>query len=137
LLDEARWELEFLLKMQVPQGHEREGLVHHKIHDTSWTPLPFAPPVEWRERYLHPPSTAATLNLAATAAQCFRVFSALDPELAERCRVAAIRAWNAAQRFPNLYAQQYSRQGGGPYDDADVSDEMYWAAAELYISFKT
>jgi endoglucanase len=137
ILDEARWEMEFLLKMQVPPGHEKSGMAHHKIHDTSWTPIGMAPPPEWKERFLHPPSTAATLNLAATAAQCFRVWREIDADFAERCRLAAIRAWNAAQKFPKVFAPQYSNQGGGPYDDSDVSDEFYWAAAELYISFKT
>jgi endoglucanase len=26
--------------------------------------------------------------------------------------------------------------GGGPYDDENVSDEFYWAAAELFITTK-
>lgn len=134
LLDEARWELEFLLAMQVPEGHEKAGMAHHKIHDTAWSTLGRVPPEMKQERFLHPPSTAATLNLAATAAQATRVFRDVDPEFADRCRLAAIRAWNAAQRFPAIYAPQYSSQGGGPYDDTDVSDEFYWAAAELYVS---
>jgi endoglucanase len=137
LLDEARWEMEFLLKMQVPPGHDNSGMVHHKIHDSAWTTLGRVPPEVWKERYLHPPSTAATLNLAATAAQCIRIWKEIDPAFSERCRLAAIRAWNAAQRFPAVFAPQYSSQGGGPYDDTDVSDEFYWAAAELYISLKT
>jgi endoglucanase len=135
LLDEARWELEFLLAMQVPPGQEKSGMVHHKIHDSSWTTLGRVPPETWKERYLHAPSTAATLNLAANAAQCFRLWKELDHDFAERCRVAAIRAWNAAQTFPALYAASYDSQGGGPYDDGDVSDEFYWAACELYLAF--
>jgi len=137
LLDEARWEMEFLLKMQVPPGHDNSGMVHHKIHDSSWTTLGRVPPETSKDRYLHAPSTAATLNLAATAAQSFRIWKDIDAEFAERCRLAAIRAWNAAQRFPKVYAPQYANQGGGPYDDNDVSDEFYWAAAELYISLGT
>ena len=39
LLDEARWELEFMLKMQVPDGQPKAGMVHHKIHDKEWTAL--------------------------------------------------------------------------------------------------
>ena len=136
VLDESRWELEFLLGMQVPQGHEKAGMAHHKLHDSSWSTLGRVPAERWKERYLHPPSTAATLNLAATAAQCFRLWKELDVDFAERCRVAAIRAWNAAQRFPALYAVNYGGGGGGgPYDDNDVSDELYWAACELFLSF--
>jgi endoglucanase len=137
VLDESRWELEFLLGMQVPPGHEKSGLVHHKIHDSAWSTLGRVPPETWRERFLHPPSTAATLNLAATAAQGFRLWKEIDPEFAERCRTAAIRAWNAAQRFPALYAINYGGGGGGPYDDNDVSDELYWAACELFLAFGT
>jgi endoglucanase len=137
VLDEARWELEFLLKMQVPPGHEKSGMVHHKIHDSAWTTLGRVPPETWKERYLHAPSTAATLNLAAVAAQGTRIFRELDPAFAERCRLAAIRAWNAAQKFPAVYAPAYENVGGGPYDDGDVSDEFYWAAAELFITVKS
>jgi endoglucanase len=137
LLDEVRWELEFLLKMQVPAGHEKSGMVHHKIHDSAWTTLGRAPPERAEQRYLHAPSTAATLNLAAVAAQCSRIWREIDPPFANRCRLAAIRAWNAAQKFPAVYAPQYANVGGGPYDDSDVSDEFYWAAAELYITLKS
>ena len=33
ILDEARWEIDFLLKMQVPDGRPLAGMAHHKIHD--------------------------------------------------------------------------------------------------------
>jgi len=135
LLDETRWELEFLLEMQVPVGQAKAGMVHHKIHDSSWTTLGRVPPETSNDRFLHAPSTAATLNLAATAAQGFRIWKDIDPAFAERCRLAAIRAWNAAQQFPAIYAPNYANQGGGPYDDGDVSDEFYWAACELYLAF--
>ena len=69
ILDEARWELEFLLKMQVPDGKPLAGMAHHKMHDEQWTGLPLLPSDDPQKRELHPPSTAATLNLAATAAQ--------------------------------------------------------------------
>ena len=136
LLDEVRWELEFLLKMQIPPGSDRAGLVYHKIHDNYWTPLGQAPQTNARTRYLHPPSTAATLNLVAVAAQAARIWRDIDPQFAERCRVAAVRGWNAAQKFPKLYASPMSNNGGGPYDDSQVADEFYWAAAELFITLR-
>ena len=40
ILDEARWELEFLLRMQVPAGKPLAGMAHHKMHDANWTGLP-------------------------------------------------------------------------------------------------
>ena len=136
LLDEARWELEFLLKMQIAPGNEKSGLVYHKVHDNYWTPLGAAPQQHARTRYLHPPSTAATLNLVAVAAQAARIWRDIDPAFAERCRLAAVRGWNAAEKFPKLFASPMSNNGGGPYDDNQLSDEFYWAAAELYITVR-
>src|SRR5205823_12710496 len=72
LLDETRWELEFVLGMQVPDGSPLAGMAHHKIHDDDWTPLPTAPASDTTPRHLHPPSTAATLNFAAVTAPCAR-----------------------------------------------------------------
>jgi len=144
VLDEARWELEFLLAMQVPQGEELAGMVHHKIHDVTWAGMPLLPPTQYDNRtanpnayagrYLYPPSTAATLNLAATAAQCARIWREIDADFADRCLIAAETAWQAAIDHPDLLAGHTPGQGGGDYTDANVEDEFFWAAAELFIT---
>lgn len=144
ILDEARWEMEFLLSMQVPEGEDLAGMAHHKIHDESWAGMPMIPPGEVDNdnahaiagtgRYLFPPSTAATLNLAATGAVCARVWKNIDPIFAKECLSAAENAWDAANANPGLYAGNTPGQGGGNYDDRSVSDEFYWAAAELFIT---
>ncbi|MEV2241633.1 glycoside hydrolase family 9 protein [Micromonospora sp. NPDC049891] len=133
ILDEARWELEFLLRMQVPAGKPLAGMAHHKIHDRNWTGLPMQPEDDPEPRELHPPSTAATLNLAAVAAQCARLFAPYDKEFAQRCGKAAKTAYAAAKANPARYAPS-TGNGGGPYDDTNVTDEFYWAAAELYLT---
>jgi len=135
ILDEARFELEFMLKMQVPDGKPRAGMVHHKIHDKEWTALGMFPDQDAQPRFLWPPSTAATLNLAAPAAQAARIFAKLDKKFSDRCLKAAEKAWAAAVANPAVYAGT-AAIGGGPYDDKDVSDEFYWAAAELYATTK-
>ena len=134
LLDEARWELEFLLKMQVPANQPLAGMVHHKVHDEKWTSLGLAPHESTMKRWLHAPSTAATLNLAAVAAQAARIWKGIDASFADRCLSAAERAWAAAQANPNRIAPGADKEGGGPYDDPDVSDEFYWAAVELFVT---
>ncbi|CAA9253433.1 MAG: GH9, partial [uncultured Chloroflexia bacterium] len=134
ILDEARWEMEFLLKMQVPDGEPLAGMVHHKIHDDSWTGLPMRPDQDPKQRVLRPPSTAATLNLAAAAAQSARVWEAFDAAFAARCLRAAERTWQAALANPAVYAPASDSEGGGAYNDENVSDEFYWAAAELYAT---
>ncbi|MFF0558500.1 glycoside hydrolase family 9 protein [Streptomyces sp. NPDC004266] len=134
VLDEARWELDFLMRMQVPEGRPYAGMAFHKVHDAAWTGMPLRPDQDPQPRELHRPSTAATLNLAAAAAQCARVFRPYDSAYADRCLSAARRAWTAARTDPALYAPGSDGTGGGAYDDTRVTDEFYWAAAELYAT---
>jgi endoglucanase len=144
VLDEARWEMEFLLSMQVPEGQTLAGMAHHKLHSEVWHDMPGAPPTSEENdnanliadvgRYVYAPSTAATLNLAATAAQCSRLWKDIDTEFSQTCLSAAKRAWKAALANPQIYAGNNPGNGGGNYDDTQVSDEFYWAAAELFIT---
>ncbi|TCC05785.1 glycoside hydrolase family 9 protein [Kribbella soli] len=133
VLDEAKWELDFLLRMQVPAGQPLAGMVHHKIHDEKWTGLPLAPAADPQQRYLYPPSTAATLNLAALGARCARVYAKWDKAFATRCLQSAETAWTAARQHPAVYAPA-GGEGGGAYDDTKVTDEFSWAAAELFAA---
>lgn len=153
LLDEARWEMAFLLSMQVPEGKhirvpvgprapgarlvltdiDASGMAHHKVADRAWTALPMRPADDPQPRLLYPPSTAATLNLAATAAQCARIWRKVDPTFAARCLAASHRAFKAALRNPEVYAPS-SFAGSGGYGDASLADEFYWAAAELFVT---
>lgn len=140
VLDEARWEMDFLLGMQVPEGQPLAGMAHHKLHDRRWSGLPLLPPTEVDNddenngRFVFPPSTAATLNLAAAAAQCARIWADLDADYSARCLDASQRAWNAAIANPDEFTGRTPGEGGGDYTDADVSDEFFWAAAELYVT---
>ncbi|BAL90055.1 putative glycosyl hydrolase [Actinoplanes missouriensis 431] len=134
LLDEARWELDFLLSMQVPAGHPYAGMVHHKIHDAAWTGLPLLPHLDPQPRELHPVSTAATLNVAATAAQAARLYKPFDAAFAKRALAAARTAYRAAKDNPIRYAPVEDGVGGGAYNDDKITDEFYWAAAELYLT---
>jgi endoglucanase len=139
VLDEARWELEWFLKMQVQPGRPYAGMVFHKVADADWTGLPQDPATDPQPRVLYRPSTAATLNVAATAAQGARLFAPYDRAFSRRLLTAARTAYAAAQATPDLYAPAPDaaldpNPGSGPYDDRDVSDEFYWAAAELYLT---
>ncbi len=153
LLDHGRWQMEFMLAMQVPQGRQAQvpvgqkrpeaglrftaidagGMAHHKAADERWTGLPTAPHLDPEKRLLYPPTTAATLNLAATAAQCARIWRSIDPAFSSRCRDAATRAYDAARRNPEVYAAG-DWPGSGNYGDGDLADEFYWAAAELFAT---
>ncbi|CUH93326.1 glycoside hydrolase family 9 protein [Herbinix luporum] len=133
ILDEARYEVEMLMKMQVPSG-PLKGMAHHKGHDERWTALAVPPHMDTMDRYLQPPSTAATLNLAAAAAQSARLWEEYDSTFAAKCLSVAETAWEAAVANPNIYATMEQEPGGGPYGDDYVGDEFYWAACELFVT---
>lgn len=133
LLDELRWELDFIMNMQVPEGKPRAGMVHHHVHGDYWTAFPTAPADDPSKRLLRDPSTSATLNAARSLAMCARAFRAVDAAYADKCLSVARRAWQAANDNPNV-AAPVGLTGGGNYADAGNTDEWFAAAAELYIT---
>jgi endoglucanase len=129
LLEECRWGLAWMLRMQVPPGSPHAGLAFHRVHGTEWAPLPCWPHADPTTRVLHRPSSAAALHLAAVAAQGARVLG--DARLLH----VAISAHRAAHAQPDLLApDDAGAHGGGPYADADLTDDAYWAAAELWLA---
>jgi endoglucanase len=134
LMDEVVWELQFLIEMMVPEGEPLAGMLHHKVHGSRWGDFPELPHEDDTIRELHRPSTAATLDAAAALAMAARLEDPALTSFGEVALEAAERAWRAAVANPALYAPNADREGGGPYPDDDVTDEFYWAAAELYIT---
>lgn len=148
LLDEARYEIEWMLRMQLPEGTrtavlapggkatrviDAGGLAYHKVGDLHWAKLPLRVEDDHDVRALYPPSTAATLNLAAVAAQAARIWRPIDPAFAAKCLAAAKRAYAAALAHPDLIADDRFT-GSGAYGDGYVVDEAFWAASELAIT---
>jgi len=140
ILSEARWGVDWMMRMQVPDGQPQAGMVHHKLHEPVWSALPLMPATEVDNadptvgRYLMPPSTTATLDMAATAAQAARLLAAYDPEWSATALAAAERAWVAANENPVFTYGNIPGAGGGNYDDGRTEDEFFWAAAELYLT---
>ena len=135
LLTECRWELDWMLRMQVPAGQPLAGMAFHRVHGTEWAPIPTWPHEDPIERVLHRPSTSATLNLAAAAAHGARVFGSVDAAYSARLLGAARLAYRAARDSPVLLApDDQGAYGGGPYNDDELDDECYWAAVELFLA---
>jgi endoglucanase len=135
LLAECRWQLDWLMRMQVPAGQPLAGMAFHRVHGTEWSPLPGWAHLDPTERVLHRPSTAATLHLAAVAATGARIFAPTDPDYGRRLETTARTAYAAARDNPVLIApDDEGRFGGGPYGDPEVGDDRYWAAVELWLA---
>lgn len=126
LLDEVRYEMEWLLKMQ-----DDSGGVYHKV--TTADPDGDPSPEAAEELYISPVSTAATGNFAAALAMFSTLYEQYDKAFAGQCLSAAEKAWgyllanpeNAMFKNPEgIHTPEYANDGDG--------DERFWAAAQLY-----
>lgn len=130
LLDEIKWETDWLFTMQDPQ----DGGVYHKLTTKRFCDINTQPADDKQERYVVTKSTSAALNFAAEMAITARVFKAYDEMYAQAALKAAKRAWEWAQENPEIYYYNPSDVRTGSYGDSDFSDEFFWAAAELFIT---
>jgi endoglucanase len=139
ILDEALWNLRWMMTMQDPE----DGGVYHKLTNEAFDKM-IMPDKATKPRFVVQKSTAATLDFAATLAQAARIFESFKtnlPGFADSCRAASIRAWAWAQQHPQvLYDQKEMNKqfdpdiSTGEYGDRNVSDEFVWAAAELFAT---
>lgn len=132
VLDEALWNLDWMLAMQDPA----DGGVYHKLTNKGFDGA-VMPHQATAPRYVVQKTTAAALNFAAVMATASRVFAAYEreqPGLSARMRAAAERAWQWARANPAVVYRQPADVKTGGYDDDQLADEFAWAAAELYIT---
>jgi endoglucanase len=131
ILDEARWNLDWMLAMQDPH----DGGVYHKLTNLKFDGM-VMPERATARRYMVGKTTAAALDFAAVMAIASRVYAPYEsrfPGQAARMRVAAESAWRWAQANPRAAYQQPADVKTGTYGDKTVTDEFAWAAAELYL----
>ncbi|RZT04188.1 non-processive endocellulase [Duganella sp. CF402] len=132
ILNEALWNLDWMLTMQDPN----DGGVYHKLTNKSFDGMEMPDQVKATPRYVVQKSTAAALDFAATMATASRIFKAYEqqrPGLSARMMAAAEAAWQWAQANPAVVFRNPSDIKTGEYGDARLDDEFAWAAAELYI----
>lgn len=147
ILDEAWWNIEWMLAMQ-----DTDGGVYHKL-----TTLNFAGAVMPHEtnaqRYMIGKGTSATLNFAAVMAQASRIWRGLGNDtLADQMLTAAENAWTWAEANPEVRFTNPSTDDAnidndndvdydnsvstGEYGGNNLKSNFAWAAAELYITTK-
>jgi len=132
MLNEARWNLEWMLKMQ-----DEDGGAWHK--QTSEHFCDFIMPEEDRlpsevigAGTLPYKSTCATADLSAVAAIAARVYQPFDKDFAARNLRAARAAWAWTERYPDVTFKNPPGISTGEYGDPNCGDERLWAAAELW-----
>lgn len=132
ILNEARWNLEWMLKMQ-----DEDGGVWHKQTSEHFPgfvmpeddPLTSEVIGTGQEPYK---STCATADLAAVAAIAARVYQPFDAKFAARNLEAARKAWLWTEKYPNVVFKNPQGITTGEYGDSYCGDERLWAAAELW-----
>ena len=129
VLDEVRYELDWLLKMQ----DEKAGGAYHKVTCANF-PGVVMPNKETAPLLLSPVSTAATGDLAAVLAMASRIYKDVDSAFADKCLKASEKAWEYLLAHPNEHGGFHNPNGivTGEYGDGTDTDERYWAACELY-----
>lgn len=130
LLDEIKWELDWMLTMQDPY----DGGVYHKL-----TGLTFIgnkmPDAAQEDRYFIGKSTTASFDFAAVCAVAYRVFKKFHPSFADSCLNAAMYAYKWALDNPQaLFLKNPEDVLTGEYRDNNASDEYQWASWELYLA---
>ncbi len=136
ILDEIRWNLDWMLTMQ-----DDDGGVWHK--QTSENFAEFVMPENdklisyvigtGKDPYK---GSTATADFAAVMAIAARVYKQFDPEYAQSCLRAAEKAWEWLQKYPNVTFRNTNNVLTGGYGDNDCRDELVWAAAELWRTTK-
>ncbi len=124
-LAELKWELDWLLTMQAP-----DGSVYHKVSTLRFGA--FQPPeAERTARYFAPWSSAATADFVAMTALAARHFRAYEPAFADRCLAAAGRSYRFLTDHPAGHRADLTGFSTGAYQTGDTDDRL-WAAAELW-----
>jgi endoglucanase len=136
ILNEVRWNLDWMLSMQ-----DQDGGVWQKEMSEQFGGFvmpdkdPLLPYVVGTGK---PPykSSCATADLAAVMAIAGRVYTPYDAAFARKSMEAARRAWSWLDQNPNVLFRNPPGVRTGEYADADCGDERLWASAELWRSTK-
>lgn len=132
LLDEAKVELDWMLKMQ----DAASGGVYHKV-----TALVFPETVlavdETDQMVLAPVSYAATADFAAVMAKASVLYKDIDAEFAAACGTAAAKAYDFLEANADMAGYENPEEiVTGEYPDDLLKDEYLWAVSELYAATK-
>src|SRR5690606_6846067 len=107
VLAEVKFELDWLLKMQRP-----DGAVYHKVSGLQW-PGMIKPEADTQPRYVFGMSTYGTGMFAGAMAMGARIYEPFDAAYAAVLLEAAERAQSYLERNPDVQFLTSDRQDGG------------------------
>lgn len=134
LLDEVRFELDWLLRMQQPDGG-----VLHKVASISWdfsaAGPQAAPSQDQVPRRYAPVTASATISAAGAFAHAARTFAQTDPAYASRLRDAALLAWQWLASHENLVPSSFNNNGfvNAAAEDSAYGQSVNRLSAAIYL----
>jgi len=133
VVDELLYNLRWTLTMQDPA----DGGVYHKLTNKDFNGFEM-PHEGTMPRYVVQKTTAAALDFAAVTAMAYRVF-ANDPSeelraLSATCLEASGKAMKWAEAHPDIIYRQPKDISTGTYGDDNITDELFWAQAEIALA---
>ena len=129
ILNETRYELEWIMRMQ-----RGDGAFYNKLSKTHFAAF-IMPQDDTEQEYLLPVCQNATADACACLALAARVYRAYDEAFAEGALAAARRGWAWLQEHPEFVPWR-NPEGvrTGWYGGRTDTDNRFWAACELYAA---
>ncbi|AEY66061.1 glycoside hydrolase family 9 protein [Clostridium sp. BNL1100] len=126
-LDELKYETDWLLTMQYPDG---SGKVSHKLSTKDFGGF-VLPERETADRFFTSWGSSATADFVAMMAMASRAFRPYDAAYADKCIAAAKVSYTFLKANPGNTKPDQSAFTTGAYDTTDTDDRL-WAAAEMW-----
>ncbi len=127
ILNECRYELEWLLKMQ-----NDEGGVYHKATTAQHAPF-VMPEDDTSQMYALPVSSMAVADFTAICAMASDIYKDFDSDFSDRLFTAAIKSYTWLDNNPDFLGFENPEGcGTGCYGERDDKDNRFWAAVEMY-----
>lgn len=126
ILNECRYELDWMLQMQAD-----DGSVYHK-HTTQHHAGFVMPHEDTNQMLLLPTSSMAVGDFVGTMALASRIYRPFDADFADRTLTAAKKSYAWLEAHPEFLFEHVRECGTGGYGDRSDLDERMWAAMELY-----
>lgn len=127
ILDEARIELEWILKTQF-----EDGSFAHKVTALGFEGDDVMPEADAQERYFFSTSSHSTGNAVAVLAAAGRIYREYDEDFADTCLEAARAGQEFLDENPEEIASVQDSGGTGTYASPGDGDERAWALVELW-----
>ena len=128
VLDEVKYQLQWLLKMQ----DQTSGGVYHKVTCADFPDIDVMPQDETNELIVCPISTTATGDFVAVMSMGSELYQDIDKDLANQCLEAAKLGWEYLKKAPASTVDNPEGIVTGAYNDTMDQDERFWAAVQLF-----